>query len=67
MRPVFFTHRHQARHLSPGSQLPATCSARGKVRAAWGAGAVGAFLLVHGRSVFAAMPAVYHYKKEHSL
>jgi hypothetical protein len=25
---------------------------------------VGAFLLVHGRSVSAAMPAVYYYKKE---
>ena len=62
---AFRTHRHQFRRPCPGGRLPAICSTRGKVRAAWCAGAVGAFSnfrAVHSATVGIAQLLENHHK-----
>ena len=57
---LFSTHRIPTRHVCRGDVSLVISSARGQVRAAWLAGAVGGFYLAHGCTVAANVPTVYH-------
>lgn len=57
---TFFTHRQFGRRSRVCSPLPVSCAVRGQARGFGGAGAVGAFSTLHGRSVCAAVLPVYH-------
>lgn len=60
---TFSTRRQSGRRACVRSQLPVSCAVRGQAHGFGCAGAVGAFSLMHGRSVCAAVLPVYHYNR----